>query len=192
MLIKPPTPIPREKTNLSSVQRGQSEESHVLGNVLDFGNRSLSEMQIDPARCFLSFSLRYFDGLLRVSIAEHGDARDTAEDRSEILEEGAEEGHDLTGGNVQGSTDSVAVLRRFLVGIESIGEKLEARNLVGDRQPQRSKSFDPGKRECLVRTRVKCVTDFNPARICIALLKLPMYQQVTAHRTIEATIAFRS
>ena len=35
-------------------------------------------------------------------------------------------------------------------------------------------------------------TYFNPANICIALLKFPIYQQVIAHRTIDATIALRS
>ena len=39
---------------------------------------------------------------------------------------------------------------------------------------------------------LKPTTYFNPARICIALLKFPIYQQVIAHRRMEATIAFRS
>ena len=174
------------------LQLCRTSRSHVWGNVLDSGNQSPPEKNIQRAiRSFASLSL-YFDGLLDVSIAENSNARHTAQDRPEIFEECSEEWHHFTRGNVQGSTDSITILRRLLVGIERIGEKLETGNFIGDRQPQRSKGFDSKWEGSVRETGLRRVTDFNPARICIALLKLPMYQQVTAHRTIEATIAFLS
>ena len=89
---------------------------------------------------------------MRLAVAEHGETRHAAENRSEIFEKGAEERHDLARGNVQRPADGIAVLRRFLVRVERVGEKLESGHFVGDRQPERPKRFDPSKTRKNIRS----------------------------------------
>ena len=72
----------------------------------------------------------YFDGLLNVTVAKHGNTRYATQYRSKIFEKCTEVRHDFARRNIQRTADSITVLQCLLIGIEGVREKPEAGNFV--------------------------------------------------------------